>query len=211
MIFADQSDIKPVDLPELTPEPFAQTIVQTLAQSEFDDVLLFGGALRDHFRGATDVINDYDICATFGTSAGSARIYKRDADWFAQKILALFPGARLCEEPFLQHTTSRSQSWGRVRFVWQDKTIDLLLSTIKMDLGQRALMADAPINAVAMDAAGRVCAHPSFSQHVRNRVYDPLPFIEATVAQERFNHLREKISGLHRPAARPPGPPAPQP
>jgi hypothetical protein len=211
MIFADNDGIKPVRVRRLRPDPFALHILQTLEDNDFAQALLYGGALRDRYMGAEARIEDYDIWAQFGNSAAGRPVHERSARWFAHQVLTLFPGAALSEEPSLEHTTSRTQSWARIKFTWQGKQIDLLLTTLPCPLEEKALMADAPINAVAMDARGRIKAHPEFEDHARRKIYAPLPFIEKDMAAARFDHLRSRIAGLKPPGCtvtplRPPQP-----
>ncbi|MBU0859815.1 MAG: hypothetical protein KJ667_07740 [Alphaproteobacteria bacterium] len=201
MIFADTINITPVDVPTLRRDPFALALLRGLESRGFAQAVLHGGALRDRFMGRARAISDLDIWVNFGSAAGDRAPDMVTPGYFAAVIQELWPEAEIISAPPLSHTSSRSQSWGRMTLQYKGRHIDLHMTTVPYDLGAKALAADAPLNAVAMDASGTVRAHPLFASHAQGRIYAPLPCIEGQVAQERFEHLRRKIPGLQMPQA----------
>lgn len=208
MLFAHTGKIDAVEVTDMPPDPDLTALLRALAAAGFADPVAHGGALRDRYIGRAAHIADYDVWAQFGTTHDNPA--RATPQHFAKIIMAALPGATIVENPPLSHTTSRSQSWGKIAFIYDGKRVDLFMTSVPFDLEARALAADATLNAVAMDAAGRILAHPDFAAHARGRLYVPLPGIEDCVAAARFNHLRARIPGLRRP---PPaaGPVAPNP
>ena len=206
MIFADTAHTATVDVPDMPRDPFVLALLQNLEKHGFDNATLHGGALRDMYRGDAGAIRDYDIWVNFADDAPAP--LAAGMAHFTQIIRATFPGARIISAPPLRHTTSRSQCWGKIEFVLDGRRIDLSMTTLPYDLSAKALAADAPLNAVAMDSRGVVRAHPEFTAHVRAGLYAPLPCIERDVAAARFNSLSLHIKGLR---TIPPVIPAPRP
>lgn len=69
------------------------------------------------------------------------------------------------------------------------------------EVWERALRADAPINAIAMGLDGRVAAHPDFMRHAQSLTYvirDDLEGEAREAAVERFQRIRNKYKGLNQ-------------
>lgn len=69
------------------------------------------------------------------------------------------------------------------------------------EVWERALRADAPINAVAMGTDGDVMAHPDFMRHAQKMIYAIRNDLEGearTAAVERYHRIRRRYPGLNQ-------------
>lgn len=190
-----QESRSPVTVPSLPRDDFALSVLHRLEAGGFAQPILQGGALRDAFMRHAQP-RDLDVWANFGKAAGDRPLHQCAPAYFNRLIEELFPGAEILHSDPLTHTTSLSDSWGRIIFKFEDRTIDLHLTTQPCDIDTLSMITDAPLNGVAMDRHGVTKAHPLFTMHAEQRVYAPLPTIETNVAEARFNHLQTRIPGL---------------
>ncbi len=58
-----------------------------------------------------------------------------------------------------------------LHFKYEGQAVDLKVSYTPSDLENAAVYGDAPLNSVAMDASGKIFAHPDFEKHAQEGLY----------------------------------------
>ena len=82
---------------------------------------------------------------------------------------------------------------------FEGNELDIIVENFNWSAEQCMSRADAPINAVAIDAdSNKIIAHSLFMEHLKGRIYQPNSMANdaAEHSRKRYNHLREKIPGL---------------
>lgn len=179
-----------------TPDGFSVEVLRTLEAIGFKNAMLHGGALRDHYLGLNDRIKDYDVWVNFEMDSQS--VLDLPKNYFPDFIESQFSGATNIQAQDVEHTTDKNHCWTKIEFEYEDRKIDLFMTTWPYDLASKAMESDAPINSIAMDSSGKIMAHPQFAAHAQNKIYSSHDHIDVDFAASRYEHLRQKIPGLVR-------------
>lgn len=187
----------PVVLRNLEPDPKALKLMRALESIGYEDVTLFGGALRDHYLGRTDAINDYDFFLHFGTSLSEAD-FSRYRHLEHHRHLETLPGMKVRtgrSKPFRLGRDGK-EAWTAIKFQADDARCDIFMTNRRYRLEDLAMRGDAPINSIAMNSAGHILCHPLFERHAESMIYQPCAQqLEARV-WARYDHLRQKYPDL---------------
>ena len=185
-----------ITVSEFKPNDFSVTLLKTLEAGGIVNPVLFGGAVRDQFLKIPDKIKDYDVWADFGSLLGEDIYLESDIpQHISDKILEVLPGAALkCIEGF---DRGKETDFIAIKLIldYQGEEVSLFVNNRPQEAHEK-IHGDAPINAVVMDAKGVVYAHPSFEDHVGQKIYEPFPYVSQDVAEARYTHLKAKIPEL---------------
>jgi hypothetical protein len=201
-----------IELNGIVPSEFSKGLLRALHSIGISNPVLHGGALRDMYLGRQNEISDYDV---HGSIADLIEDTADDPRHIAEKVRATIeyglPKAYGFDGLTVNRCTLTGAIFVGVDFVLDGKLISLGTDSRNDSFPTIALYADAPLNAIGMNAEGRIIAHPLFEVHVRERLFSPFSGIDSATLSRRFAKMSAKLPGLTMSAAiersvPPPGP-----
>ena len=200
------------------PEAASFDVLHQIENGGFENVILFGGALRDDYLRSTGCpvkTNDYDISAELDPAVFEGKTtHAEAAAVFEQYLREKFGPVEI--ESIGIIPSADGKFWGGAKFTdAQGRKIDLHVrdnrhvddmgrDTFPPGLYERIrdpgamIYGNAPINRIAMNSSGQLHYDASFKEHARQRIYMPKKAIPAEwlAGDVRLERLQAKIPGL---------------
>lgn len=151
-----------------------------------------GGALRDEYLGIPERIKDWDILADYKDS----EILKGTATEVEGKLRQQLEGLDGVSNISVEPQVNEQRKAFRINFDLNGVEIDLAVFQDKQQAFDHMPITDSPLSSISMNEYGEVTAHPLFTSHVKQKIFQPFPHVPLDNGFEKFAHLQSKIPDL---------------